>query len=58
MKLFRLLVALGAGGGTALYLRLGRGFPWTLAAIVGVSVALLAGVTFQTGDRLRDSFRR
>ncbi len=54
----RIGLALLVGAASALYLRLSRGYPWTLSAIVGVASALLVGVTFQTGDRLRGLWRR
>lgn len=57
MKLGRIGLALLVGVASALYLRLGRGYPWTLSAIVGVASALLVGVTFQTGDRVRGIWR-
>jgi hypothetical protein len=57
VKLGRIGLALVVGVASGLYLRLGRGYPWMLSAIVGVASALLVGVTFQTGDRLRGIWR-
>ncbi|MCB9377870.1 MAG: hypothetical protein H6511_03790 [Holophagales bacterium] len=54
MSYRRVAAALLVGTASALYLRLGRAYPWPLAAIVGVAAALLVGIAFQTGDRLRN----
>lgn len=54
MILRRVGLALLIGAASAAYLRFGRAYPWPLAAIVGVAAALLVGITFQTGDRLRN----
>jgi len=54
VNLPRIGLALLVGAASGVYLRFGRAYPWPLAAIVGVAAALLVGITFQTGDRLRN----
>jgi len=47
------LVALAAGTAGALAMRLVKGFPWSLAAVVGLAMAVLAVSAWRTAERLR-----
>lgn len=48
----RLALALAVGFATLVALRLWRGYPWQLAAVVGLAAAFLVGMTLATGQRL------
>lgn len=53
VNLFQALVALVAGAGGALAVHWWRGLPWSLSAVVGVAVAVLAISSLRTSERLR-----
>jgi hypothetical protein len=52
------LAGLAAGIAGALLVRWLRGLPWSLAAVVGLAVAVLAVSSLRTGERLRGVWRR
>jgi len=47
------VVALVAGAGGALAVHWLRGLPWSLSAVVGVAIAVLAISSLRTSERLR-----
>jgi hypothetical protein len=50
-------VALAAGAVTLLAFRFARGYPWSLAAIVGIAVVALVGAAFRTYERTAGVWR-
>lgn len=47
------LLGLAAGVAGTLLVRWQRDLPWSLAAVVGLAIAILAVSSLRTGDRLR-----
>jgi len=52
MTLSRLAMVVALGAATALTLRVGRGYPWFMAGIAGLAVAVLGGMALRTLDQL------
>jgi len=51
------LVGLAVGVAGTVALRFARGLPWSLAAVAGLAMAILAVSSWRTGDHLRALFR-
>ena len=52
MRVSRLALVVALGVATALTLRVSRGFPWYMAGIAGLAVAVLGGMMLRSLDQL------